>query len=116
MIWFHCGLLGHTLKRCKRITCELCKKCFKIHSIDEFCMTKCVNCNGPHASLNNKCPAIRTEIEVLKIKERLDITYFDARDLIKNDDISFIFLNFLQSNRSNWLNPKYVHILLSMEV
>lgn len=69
MLCRHCGLLGHTDKKCKRIEVNLCQICFHSHGELDRCIKVCRNCNEDHFSDNKKCIALRNELRILKVKE-----------------------------------------------
>lgn len=77
----HCGVIGHTKRKCKKINLLLCKKCLQNHDQDQDCCAKCINCGLIHHSLNKLCHAIKNEREILQIKEKFNLRYFDAKDL-----------------------------------
>lgn len=77
----HCGVIGHTKRKCKKINLLLCKKCLQNHDPDQECCNKCINCGLLHHSLNKLCHAIKNEREILEIKEKFNLRYFDAKDL-----------------------------------
>lgn len=83
MLCSHCGVLGHTIKKCKKIQIPFCKNCFGQHSIEDICFVHCKNCNEPHFSSDKRCEAVLTEIEILKFKETHNISYFDAKSAFK---------------------------------
>lgn len=84
MLCSHCGLLGHNLKRCRSLDIEFCKKCFNIHDVLDSCLYRCKNCNKNHNPKDKQCEAIFKEVQVLKIKERHNIGYFDARAIVES--------------------------------
>lgn len=79
MICYHCGMLGHTSFRCSKISVKICTKCFSQHDLDNQCAIICKNCKGDHISTDLKCPMLVKEMHILRIKERLDLNYFDAK-------------------------------------
>lgn len=83
MLCSHCGVLGHTIKKCKKLQIPFCKNCFGQHSIEDICFVHCKNCNEPHFSSDKRCEAVLTEIEILKFKESHNISYFDAKSAFK---------------------------------
>lgn len=84
MICSHCGLLGHTNRRCKKIDTSTCKICFYSHSALQDCNRTCKNCRGDHFSNDRSCMEFKKEVKVLKIKEHHNINYFDARAIAQN--------------------------------
>lgn len=81
MLCSHCGLIGHTFKRCRIINRINCSICFYTHSIDSECRKNCKNCDNEddHYSNDSSCPAFKNEIKILKIKEKHNINYLDAK-------------------------------------
>lgn len=86
MVCSTCGLIGHTFKRCKNTNRGNCSICFFPHNIDTECMKNCKNCNiaDDHFSNDSKCPSIKKEIRILRIKEKHNINYFDAKAIANN--------------------------------
>lgn len=84
MLCTHCGLLGHTNKRCKKITIELCMICFFDHDPHQPCKLHCKNCNEEHYSNYKGCYSLKKEIQILKVKESHNINYFDAKKIVES--------------------------------
>lgn len=80
----HCGILGHTAKKCRKAEIELCPKCYFDHESDDPCNVQCKNCDGSHLSNFKKCVTLKKEIKILKIKESHCINYFDAKKIVDN--------------------------------
>lgn len=83
MICMHCGMLGHTKKKCKTIDTEYCKKCFKVHDLQETCVIQCKNCNEFHLSTDKRCELLVKEVEILKFKQTYVTSYDDAKTAIE---------------------------------
>lgn len=79
MLCLHCGLIGHTVRRCKNLSVNNCSTCFFNHTIETDCNQLCKNCKGDHFSNDPICQAIKKEVKILKIKESHDVNYFDAK-------------------------------------
>lgn len=87
MICDHCGSLGHTRKKCKKIALKFCKNCHCVHELDDLCIIICKNCGEHHSSLDRRCPAIRKEVDIIYLKEKLQINYFEAKELFSKDAV-----------------------------
>lgn len=79
-----CGLLGHTSKKCRNSSPNLCQNCFHEHSIDDECTIRCKNCGESHLCNDKSCKAISDEIKILTIKENLSLSYNDAKLMSKD--------------------------------
>lgn len=84
MICIHCGLLGHTSKKCRSLDVPFCKDCYTIHDDLVVCERLCKNCGGHHSVTDKNCPAILKEVQILKLKEHHNINYFDAKAIIQS--------------------------------
>lgn len=84
MLCAHCGLLGHTNKRCKKNRIDLCSTCFYNHDEEQACNLLCKNCNEEHYSNNKECNTLKKEIQILKVKESHNINYFDAKKIVES--------------------------------
>lgn len=103
MLCLHCGLIGHTIRFCKRINDQLCRTCLLVHSIDEVCIVKCRNCNENHSSFYSGCGAVKMEEKILNIKEIHNVSHTDAKTILlksKLNSMEHIFgENKLDSNK-----------------
>lgn len=81
MMCYHCGLLGHTNARCSKIQVEICPKCYNQHESGSQCRIICKQCKGNHKSTDVNCKVLIKELQILKIKEKYDINYFDAKNI-----------------------------------
>lgn len=112
MLCYHCGYLGHTSKKCKKISEKFCKKFFETHDEEQICTKKCKNCDGDHLSVDKRCPRIKEEIEILNVKAQHDnITYFEAKNIVKSQNPMFsrhtkTFQNLLDENRKMFVELK----------
>lgn len=89
MLCSHCGILGHTIKKCKRLHVPFCKDCFGEHAIEDNCFVRCKNCKELHLSSDKKCEAVLREIEILKLKEHHNISYSDAKAALNSSGGSY---------------------------
>lgn len=78
MICFHCGLIGHTKKKCRKINVRLCRVCLNQHTIDLICVVKCKNCGSYHNSFDKRCPAFINENEIIQAKDKFGLNFFEA--------------------------------------
>lgn len=89
MMCKHCSLLGHTTPNCKKRDVNLCTKCFNCHDVGVVCpKILCKNCNGNHSVLRKDCPAIVEEIKIVNLKERHNLSYMDAKNIVNSSSIS----------------------------
>lgn len=72
-----CWRFGHLIKSCptKKL---LCPKCGGKHSNCETITFKCINCKGPHMSMNKSCPMFKKEKAIRKIMCEENCTYRKA--------------------------------------
>jgi hypothetical protein len=76
---FQCQRFGHIATRCEgKATCPRCG--LEKHE-DAECKKDphCVNCEGDHPVYSRNCPKMKEERQVMEIKTRERISYFDAR-------------------------------------
>lgn len=91
MLCSHCSLLGHTAQNCKKKDINLCRDCFNSHALGVVCPKLfCKNCNGNHSALRKDCPAIIEELKIVKLKERLNLSYIDAKNILISGTLSNI--------------------------
>lgn len=91
MVCSHCSLIGHTAPNCKKREIHLCNKCFNGHDVGVDCpKIFCKNCNGNHSALRKDCPALLEERKIVNLKERHNLSYLDAKNIINAGIISNI--------------------------
>ena len=82
---FKCQQYGHHISRCPRG--PICAKCGtdeEDHSYDTCSNTlKCTNCKGSHAAFSRECPIWKEEKEILNIKYTKNVSFPEARQLVK---------------------------------
>lgn len=86
MICYHCGLLGHTNKRCNKIHLQICPKCYNQHEPGYQCRVSCKQCKGNHKSTDATCEILIKEMQILKLKEKYAINYFDAKNIASSSE------------------------------
>lgn len=88
-ICFNCGKFGHIKDKCK--SQKVCLSCSQIECLGhDQCHNdkKCVNCDGDHHTLDNKCPNKSAEIEIKKIMTRDNLSFPEAKRLVNpNKDL-----------------------------
>ena len=76
---------GHHEDNClKKPVCGNCgreKHCSDVRNCNET--AKCANCNGTHPVSSRDCPSLKKEKEILTIKYRRSITFFEARKIVE---------------------------------
>ena len=79
---YRCQRFGHTTKICKRE--PLCPKCGQKEHVDQ-CQNpiKCINCSEDHPAFSKTCPKWKEEKEIQTIKTQRNISYTQAREIIK---------------------------------
>lgn len=91
MLCRHCSLIGHTAPNCKKRDLHLCRECFNDHAVGVACpQSFCKNCNGNHSALRKDCPAIVEERKIVDFKERHNLSYIDAKNIIISEAFSDI--------------------------
>ena len=82
---YACQVFGHHENKCHRE--EICANCGQAkHSADETdCKrpAKCFNCKKDHRANSKQCQAWYTENEILKVKYTRNISFPEARKLLK---------------------------------
>ena len=82
---YACQVFGHHENKCHRE--EICANCGQPkHSADEIdCKrpAKCFNCNEDYPANSKQCQAWHTEKEILKVKYTRNISFPEARKLLK---------------------------------
>lgn len=77
---FSCQRFGHGAATCRgRTTCGKCSS--NDHPTDSCAsdFSKCVNCSGAHPAYSRSCPKFKEEKEILTLKTKENLTYFEAR-------------------------------------
>ena len=84
---YHCQVFGHHEDNCmKKPVCGNCggeKHCSDDLSANCKEPSKCANCNGPHPVFSRNCPTWKTEKEILSVKYKRSITFFEARKIVE---------------------------------
>ena len=82
---YHCQVFGHHEDNSmKKPVCGNCGG--EMHcSDDRNCKepSKCANCNGPHQVFSRNCPTWKKEKEILLVKYKRSITFFEARKIVE---------------------------------
>ncbi|GBO17031.1 hypothetical protein AVEN_80578-1 [Araneus ventricosus] len=80
---FKCQRFGHSKTSCRgTLTCARCAEVGH-ESTDCTRSEKCVNCKGEHTSFSRNCSAWKQEREIISTKIKKQISYREARKLIK---------------------------------
>ncbi|GBM28824.1 hypothetical protein AVEN_241848-1 [Araneus ventricosus] len=80
---YKCQHFGHSKPNCRgTLTCARCAVAGH-ESNDCTAKEKCVNCKGDHPSFSRSCPSWKMEKEVVTLKFRNNISYPEARNLVK---------------------------------
>ncbi|GBN45606.1 hypothetical protein AVEN_250961-1 [Araneus ventricosus] len=81
---FKCQRFGHSKTSCRgTLTCARCAEVGH-ESTDCTRTEKCVNCKGEHTSFSRNCFAWKQEKEIISTKIKNQISYQEARKLIKS--------------------------------
>ncbi|GBN35273.1 hypothetical protein AVEN_35996-1 [Araneus ventricosus] len=83
---FKCQRYGHSQQSC-RGTNTVCGKCAESGHEINVCTSdtfKCRNCSGPHAASSKSCPTWIFEKEVIAVKIKKNITFPEARQIVKD--------------------------------
>ncbi|GBO24984.1 hypothetical protein AVEN_178583-1 [Araneus ventricosus] len=80
---FKCQRFGHSKTSCRGTLA--CARCAEVghESTDCTRAEKCVNCKGEHTSFSRNCSAWKQEKEIISTKIKKQISYQEARKLIK---------------------------------
>ena len=82
---YNCQVFGHHEDNClKKPVCGNCggeKHCSDVRNCNET--AKCANCNGNHPVSSCDCPSWKKEKEILTIKYKRSITFFEARKIVE---------------------------------
>lgn len=82
-----CGLLGHKKRRCRSTEEDTCKRCYRQHDQSRVCVVQCKNCGERgHETSDKSCPIFIREIEILKIKDNLNINYEGAINFLRLEE------------------------------
>ncbi|GBN04960.1 hypothetical protein AVEN_183224-1 [Araneus ventricosus] len=81
---FKCQRFGHSKTSCRgTLTCARCAEVGH-ESTDCTRTEKCVNCKGEHTSFSRNCFAWKQENEIITTKIKKQISYQEARTLVKS--------------------------------
>ncbi|GBL82854.1 hypothetical protein AVEN_106373-1 [Araneus ventricosus] len=81
---FKCQRFGHSKTSCRgTLTCARCAEVGH-ESTDCTRAEKCVNCKGEHTSFSRNCSAWKQEKEIISTKMKKQISYQEARKLVKS--------------------------------
>ncbi|GBN56488.1 hypothetical protein AVEN_119340-1 [Araneus ventricosus] len=81
---FQCQRFGHSKTSCRgTLTCARCAEVGH-ESTDCTRAEKCVNCKGEHTSFSRNCSAWKQEKEIISTKIKKQISYQEARKLVKS--------------------------------
>ena len=82
---FKCQQYGHHISKCPNgPICAKCGSDEQNHGYDICTGTlKCINCKGTHAAFARECPVWKEEKEILNIKYSKNISFPEARQLVK---------------------------------
>ncbi|GBM69448.1 hypothetical protein AVEN_29269-1 [Araneus ventricosus] len=81
---FKCQRFGHSKTSCRgTLTCARCAEVGH-ESTDCTRTEKCVNCKGEHTSFSRNCFAWKQEKEIITTKIKKQISYQEARKLVKS--------------------------------
>ncbi|GBN41238.1 hypothetical protein AVEN_78763-1 [Araneus ventricosus] len=80
---FQCQKYGHSKDACRGTL--TCARCAQADHESSHCTApeKCVNCRGSHTSFSRSCPAWITEKEVVAVKVKEQVSYPEARRIVK---------------------------------
>ncbi|GBN39948.1 hypothetical protein AVEN_21781-1 [Araneus ventricosus] len=81
---FKCQRFGHSKTSCRGTL--TCARCAEVGHESTNCTRteKCVNCKGEHTSFSRNCSAWKQEREIISTKIKKQISYQEARKLIKS--------------------------------
>lgn len=81
---FKCMKFGHIGKECQRE--KICENCAEPFHGDECSRKqKCVNCNLDHRTTSPDCPAWIKENEIIRIKTDMEISHFEAKNIVERE-------------------------------
>ena len=83
---YNCQVFGHHEDNClKKPICGNCggeKHCSDVRICSET--PKCAYCNGNHPVSSRDCPSLKKEKQILTVKYKRSITFFEARKSLKS--------------------------------
>ncbi|GBN76899.1 hypothetical protein AVEN_11238-1 [Araneus ventricosus] len=81
---FNCQRFGHSKLPCRgTLTCARCAEVGH-DSTDCTAQEKCINCKGNHTSFSRDCSVWKQEKEIITTKITKQISYPEARKLVKS--------------------------------
>lgn len=87
---YKCGLIGHISEYCEKP--ETCLTCAGSHSFsrESPCLLtkKCINCKGPHSSLDRSCPKYKKHAEIAMVMAYNNLPFLEARKLVETNGSS----------------------------
>ncbi|XP_039747852.1 uncharacterized protein LOC120625008 [Pararge aegeria] len=93
-----CWHFGHLMRACptRKI---ICPKCGENHVNCETKSFRCVNCKGPHISLDKSCPVFKKEKEIRRVMSEEGVTYRKALEyyLEKEKDQNQVQKNYYET-------------------
>lgn len=80
----NCFRFGHIKAKCVSPTiCYTCAEIKEDEMHDCSMVKKCVNCNGPHNSLDRKsCNVLQKEIAIIETKTKNNISFYEAKKMV----------------------------------
>ncbi|XP_071091449.1 uncharacterized protein [Haliotis cracherodii] len=90
---FNCQHFGHGSKSCRYTV--ICYRCGGDHD-GSSCVQeiKCANCGNDHVASSKSCPVWQTESKIMKVKCEQNMSYLDAKKLVKNQSTTPSTLNY----------------------
>lgn len=80
---FKCGQVGHSKKFCKNIEkCLICNEERHPEGVKCSKSPKCVNCSGPHRSLDKNCTKIIKAREINEVMANNNVSFFEAKKIV----------------------------------
>ncbi|XP_067685430.1 uncharacterized protein [Haliotis asinina] len=82
---YKCQKFGHGSQSCRNAV--VCQRCGDNHE-DTNCQKdpRCANCDGSHPTFSKSCPVWQREAKIMKLKCEKNISYFDAKKLLQNQN------------------------------
>lgn len=90
----NCFRFGHIKTKCASPTvCFTCAEIKEEEMHECSLVKKCINCKGPHNSLDRKsCNILKKEIAIIETKTKNNISFYEAKQMVmKNSDASTSF-------------------------
>ncbi|XP_055605828.1 uncharacterized protein LOC129753998 [Uranotaenia lowii] len=83
LLCYNCGTYGHSKLRCKNS--PVCIDCGD-SEVHKDCPNEphCVNCQGPHSSINRNCPIFKEEQAIVRLKVDLGISQGEATKVYRS--------------------------------